>query len=101
MRTGPALLRLDGIAGSPPGVEAARERMGVAPAVLEQHLRHTGAGALVGSGAVGDDGPTAGDLAQAALDLVRGHADRARQLGVGLGPGRRVARVEEDERLAA
>lgn len=66
--------RLGWQASLDPAAEAALEREG-RRAVLTEKLRHTGAGGLVGSRAVGDDLALARQLAIAALDVLGRHAD--------------------------
>src|SRR5205823_6331993 len=58
-----------GHTGLEPGVESALEGVGVESA-LGEFLRHTGAGSLVRSGAVGDDRRIPRDLRDIRLDVV-------------------------------
>jgi hypothetical protein len=91
--------RFQRAAGRLPRVEAAGQSESVI-ALVAQELRHTGAGCLVRSRAVGDDVSLPGQLAPSLGDLVRVHDDRSRQPpGIG---GRRfvLPDVENGDRLA-
>jgi hypothetical protein len=63
--------------------------------VLFENVRHPGAGRFIRSSAVGDDRAITWDVCDVLLDQVGWNADRARQFGLGFGPRRRVACVNE------
>src|SRR3712207_506822 len=79
-----------------PGAYAADEDVYVREVVLFERQRRTGAGVLVVSGAVGDQGAAARHLAYPLFKLAAPDAEAARNLLVALRPVARVARVDED-----
>lgn len=70
------LLFVHRIIGFLPGLESAVQWM-CPEAFLLEDLRHTGAGMLVWSGAVGDDRAPFGDLTQVGLYFIGRNANRA------------------------
>jgi hypothetical protein len=72
------LFRFHGIAGFQPGIETAEERVNVREAMATEYLRHTSARRLIGSCAIGDNGPVTGNLMQMAIHLISRHANRPR-----------------------
>ncbi len=83
---------LEGEAALAPGLQTAGQRAHPRDAVPSQEERHTGAGRLVGSGAVENDIPVPRDLAVAALQLLRRHAEGP---GDGVRDGLEVERVPQ------
>ena len=72
------LLRFHRIAGFLPGIETPEERVNIVEAVATEYLRHTSARRLLGSSAIGDDGPVTGNLMQVAIHVISQHANRPR-----------------------
>jgi hypothetical protein len=72
------LFRSHGVAGLLPGVETAQERVDILEAVATEYLRHTSARRLLGSSAIGDNGPVVRDLMEMAIDFISRHANRPR-----------------------
>jgi hypothetical protein len=81
-----------------PRVDAADENVEFREIVLFENERRTGAGVLVVSSAVGDDGSPTRHFADARLQFAAPDANAVRDLHVALRPVFRVARVEEDGR---
>jgi hypothetical protein len=72
------LFRVHGIASLLPGIETAKERVNVIEAMAPEYLRHTSARCLVGSSAIGDNGPVTRNLMKMAIHLVGWYANRPR-----------------------
>lgn len=72
------LFRFHGITGLLPGIETAKERVNIFEAMATEYLRHTSARCLVGSGAIGDNGPVLRNLMEMAIHLIGRHANRPR-----------------------
>lgn len=72
------LFRLHGIAGLLPSIETAEERVNILEAMATEYLRHTSARRLVGSSAIGDNGPVMRNLTQMTVHFISRHANRPR-----------------------
>ncbi len=96
----PRRFRLRRQAGLHPCVEPAEQRAHVCPAVVQQHLRHTGARMFLRSGAVGHHEPALRDFVEVRFHLVWRHANRSGNSRLRALPGVIRARVDERDRLA-
>ena len=92
-------LRLGGQASIDPALQSAFKRIYI-ESVAPKELRHTGAGMLLPSGAVGDDLTVNGQLAIATLDVIGRHSQGARNHTVEIRPGA-VLRPERFRQLTA
>src|SRR5690349_3379745 len=74
--------------------------MHILPAMLHQHLRHTGARGLVRSSTVSNDGAITWNLVEVLLHFVGRNPNRARKFRRRLTPRSGIARIDERKHLA-
>jgi hypothetical protein len=95
------LLRFQFVPGATPGLETALQVMHVPPAVIDEQLRHTGAGCFMRSSAVGYGCRGLRQVLQVFCNFIDWNTHRSGQLLVRLAPRHRIARVDEHDLFVA